>query len=139
MMCFRNEHKDIVDCKYKLKRLKPLRDPNSIQEYKDVLSSLQTLEDQKEAFWRQWEKQYWLQHGDANTKYFHQFSSARKQKNSFKQLKDESGMLLNWYSRLQAHIYKYFNDLFSSHGCEADLVLSKVRKMVSSSHNEDLL
>ena len=85
------------------------------------------------------QKQYWWQHGDANTKYFHQLASARKRKNSFKQLKDESGIWLNWDSGLQAHIYKYFNDLFSSHGCEVDLVLSKVRKMVSSSHNEDML
>ena len=46
------------------------------------------------------QKQYWLQHEDANTKYFHQFASARKLKNSFKQLKDESGMWLNWDSGL---------------------------------------
>ena len=48
-------------------------------------------------------------------------------------------MWLNWDFGLQAHKYKYFNDLFSSHGCETDLVLSKVRKIFSSSHNEDLL
>ena len=83
---FQKLNKDIVDCKNKLKRLKPLRDPNFIQKYKHVLSSLQTLEDQKEAFWRQWAKQYWLQHGDANIKYFHQFALAIKWKNSFKQL-----------------------------------------------------
>ena len=49
---FHKLNKDIVDCKNKFKRLKPLWDPNSIQEYKHVLSLLQTLEDQKEAFWR---------------------------------------------------------------------------------------
>ena len=54
-------------------------------------------------------------------------------------IKDESGMWLNWDFGLQAHKYKYFNDLFSSHSCDTDLVLSKVRKIFSSSHNEDLL
>ncbi|XP_066365027.1 uncharacterized protein [Miscanthus floridulus] len=53
---------------------------------------LEKLEDQKELYWRQKAHVHWLQEGDRNTKFFHQYASDRKRMNRIKKLvKDDGG------------------------------------------------
>ncbi|XP_037491756.1 uncharacterized protein LOC119369500 [Jatropha curcas] len=48
---------------------------------------------QKEIFWKQRAKEFWLREGDANTCFFHRRASACQQQNRISSLRDESG---NW-------------------------------------------
>ncbi|XP_061993946.1 uncharacterized protein LOC133711884 [Rosa rugosa] len=58
-------------------------------EKKDLMSRLQTLLSQEEAFWRQRSKVTWLKEGDRNTGYFHRKTANRKRKNLIHGLYDE--------------------------------------------------
>ena len=79
----------ISSCRKRIKSLKFRRDEVSLQQFKDANNELGCLLNQQEAYWRQRAKQFWLNAGDSNTKFFHQFASHRRRKNSFEQLKNE--------------------------------------------------
>lgn len=95
--------------------------------------------EQKDTFWRQRAKQHWLRNGDANTKYFHQYASSRRKKNYIDRLRDQNDMWLDNNSGLQAHIYNFFTDLFSSKGCNAEAIFSKVYRKISEEQNAILI
>ena len=134
-MQFKNK---IKDCRNRIKKLKFNRDEASIQQLREANTELSNLLSQQELYWKQRAKQFWLVSGDANTKYFHQFASARKRKNSFDKLKDECGQWYNWENGLQDIIKKYFTDIFTSRGCEGDAIVNCVRGKVTEAHNQDL-
>ncbi|KAL8146232.1 hypothetical protein AgCh_004104 [Apium graveolens] len=75
--------------------------------------------------WRRWfpnaevrvierAKQFWLEEGDQNTRFFHKFASGRKKTNQICRLKDKHG---EWKSNevdIQEIIIDYFSELFTS-------------------------
>ena len=77
---------------------------------------------QKEVYWKQRSKQFWLAAGDLNTKYFHAMASVRQKNNHIFRLKDDHGLWRDQESGLQEVILNYFRQLYSSEGC---LVLKK--------------
>ena len=75
-------------------------DEASIQQLREVNIELSNILNQQEAYWKQRAKQFRLVAGDANTKYFYQFTSSRKHKNSFDKLKDEHDQWHSWENML---------------------------------------
>lgn len=55
---------------------------------------------QQEDFWKQRAKQFWLQGGDCNSKYFHSYASSRKKKNQINKLKNKEGNWVDWSTGL---------------------------------------
>jgi hypothetical protein len=81
----------------------------------------------------------WLQNGDRNTSFFHQFASARRKKNRITKLKHDD----NWVegtSNLKPIILQYFANLFSSEVQMVDPnLLEKITPKVTPLMNENLL
>ncbi|XP_074325825.1 uncharacterized protein LOC141663875 [Apium graveolens] len=86
----------IRDCKAKLKILRGKNDNQSLVEYENAKQQLYLVLDQKEIFWRQRSKQFWLQVGEKNIKYFHASCNKRKRNNHIQKLKNEDGDWVEW-------------------------------------------
>ncbi|XP_050222528.1 uncharacterized protein LOC126672620 [Mercurialis annua] len=119
------------------------------KEYHDLLRD-------EEVYWKQRSKSFWLAGGDSNTRYFHNYASARQGTNHINRLRDEKG---DWQSKkheIDGIILRYFNELFSDSSSpnidfievsscvsqiDNDCMLSpisnfEVRKAVFSMHND---
>jgi hypothetical protein len=81
----------------------------------------------------------WLQHGDRNTSFFHQFASAQRKKNFIQKLKHVEEWL-EGTSALKPIIFEYFSLLFTSKVHEVDpKVMGKIQQKVTPEMNEKLL
>jgi hypothetical protein len=67
--------------------------PENIARQKELSEEIEKLLEMEELHWAQRSRINWLQFGDKNTSYFHNFASARRQKNRIKKLMDDNG---NW-------------------------------------------
>jgi hypothetical protein len=54
----------------------------NVKKQQEIARDIEKLLEQEELHWAQRSRVNWLQHGDKNTAYFHNFANARKQKNS---------------------------------------------------------
>jgi hypothetical protein len=73
----------------------------------------------------------WLQHGDQNTAFFHQFASARRKKNLIKKLKHDEDWV-GGTSALKPIILEYFTGLFTYEVHAVDpAVMEKVQRKVT--------
>jgi hypothetical protein len=116
----------------------PLSDENELIA-KEQAALIELLLEQDEVQWMQRSRVNWLQNGDRNTAFFHQFASARRKKNLIKRLKHED----NWVegtNALKPIILQYFSNLFSSEVQDVDLeLLNKIYPKVTPLMNEGLL
>ncbi|XP_074342053.1 uncharacterized protein LOC141679451 [Apium graveolens] len=114
-----------------LERFRGLYDAYSVQCLREAETEYAKILVQKEDFWKQRVKQFWLKEGDSNSKYFHSYASARKKKNHINQLKNSEGSWVNWASGLGNVIEDYYSDLFASRGVRADEVLDCIGERVT--------
>uniref|UniRef100_A0A803PPX6 RNase H type-1 domain-containing protein n=1 Tax=Cannabis sativa TaxID=3483 RepID=A0A803PPX6_CANSA len=114
-------------------------DSVSIQQHQEGNANLSEVLAQREIFWKQRSKQFWLNSGDKNSKYFHSVASSRKRNNNISQLQDNNGRWLNWDSGLEHVITRYFQNLFQTSNIDLGTILNKVRPSVSREQNDDLL
>uniref|UniRef100_A0A803P267 Reverse transcriptase domain-containing protein n=1 Tax=Cannabis sativa TaxID=3483 RepID=A0A803P267_CANSA len=134
-----NFKRRINACKRELDLLKHRRDGVSVERYKEVKKQLLKVIDQKETYWKQRAKQFWLKEGDQNTKYFHAAANTRRRTNSIHQLKNEQGVDVIWNSGLELVITDYFAQLFSSSSSITQPVVECVDRMVTPEMNETFL
>lgn len=66
---------------------------------------------EEELYWRQRIGKFWLQAGDANTKFFHQFANGRRRKGTIVQLETEQG-LISEFQDIMNHVVIYYKNLF---------------------------
>jgi hypothetical protein len=106
---------------------------------KETAALIELLLEQEEMHWMQRSRANWLQYGDRNTSFFHQFATARRKRNLIKKLKHEE----NWVegtAALKPLILHYFANLFTSKVQDVDPdLLDKVQPKVTQSMNEKLL
>lgn len=72
--------------KRRLKQLRSRRDKYGINQYNEIRWVYLKLLEKQEIYWHQRAKQFWLQHGDQNTGFFHKYASTRKENNFIKGL-----------------------------------------------------
>lgn len=76
---------------------------------------------------------------DCNSKYFHAYASARKKKNSIRQLKDSSGNRKEWNNGLEELIGAYYDNLFQSRGSDMQEILEGIDVCINQAQNEELI
>jgi hypothetical protein len=81
---------------------------------KEMANLIKLLLEQDEIYWAQRSRANWLQHGDRNTSFFHNYASARRKKNSIKRLKDANNDWVEGTESLKPLILSYFTNLFTS-------------------------
>ncbi|KAM6583826.1 hypothetical protein CsatB_010828 [Cannabis sativa] len=128
----------IKHCKTTMSILKPKMDAESVKQYDEARNRLFEVLEQRETFWKQRAKQFWLKGGDKNSKYFHKTASSRKQHNTILQLKDDHGTWVDWNNGLANMINAYYTSLFATANTRCQEVIDSVSAMVSTQANEEL-
>lgn len=131
--------KRIAQYKNRMKHYKSGKDGDSIQKYKENKEGLMETLAQQEAFWKQRAKQFWLNAGDKNSKYFHAVASERKRQNTIQRLKNDRGDWVTWDAGLQEVMVNYFRDMFTTTNIEDEEVLEGIPLTVSDVQNQELL
>lgn len=101
-----------------MRRLRSRRDSGGVNSYKVARWNYLRLLEKQEIFWRQRAKQFWLRDGDNNTRFFHKFSSRRKEHNRVKRLMNDAGEWHDTESSIQNTIITYFENIFASTGMQ---------------------
>ena len=108
-------------------------------EYASCRESLAKLLAQKDDYWRQQAKCFWLVDCDLNTKYFHSVTSSRKWMNKVIRLVDEEWTIMKDDKWMHNLIQDYFTKL-SAENLEWDpYLLDYVISCVTSGMNDSLL
>uniref|UniRef100_A0A803PA88 DUF4283 domain-containing protein n=1 Tax=Cannabis sativa TaxID=3483 RepID=A0A803PA88_CANSA len=124
--------------KKELKNLQNKREIVLVQGYQEVKKKLFKALDQRESYWKQRAKQFWLREGDQNSNYFHKAGSSRKKNNQIEQLKDAQGNWVTWESSLGEVMKDYFHNLFTSSNTNCMEVVDCVHPCVSAFVNSEL-
>jgi hypothetical protein len=116
----------------------PLTEENTIIA-KELSNLIELLLEQEEVHWMQHSRANWLQHGDQNTSFFHNFARARRKKNFIKKLRSNEIDWVEGTENLKPLILEYFDQLFTPEVQATDpAVLEKVQLHVSHDMNEKL-
>jgi hypothetical protein len=106
---------------------------------KELANLIESLLEQEEVYWSQRSQANWIQHGDRNTLFFHNYASARRKKNFITKLKDEAENWVEGTDALKPPVLNYFTNLFTSEVQETDPdFLEKVQPRVTHMMNEKL-
>jgi hypothetical protein len=112
----------------------------NIAREKELAKEIEKLLEQEELFWAQRSRVNWLQFGDKNTNFFHNFASSRRQRKKIKNLKNANGDILEGKEQLNPHISGCFAGLFTTEVEEPDpSLIQLVTPRVTEEMNTDLL
>jgi len=93
------EKQELNNIRKELDSLLESADPNSLSiELKSMIRNLEKRKQlillKEEITWRLKSRAIWLKEGDRNTRFFHKYTNARREKNSIRSIKDEKGNVL---------------------------------------------
>ncbi|XP_074355726.1 uncharacterized protein LOC141695374 [Apium graveolens] len=132
-------NQQLLECRKNLRKFRAHRDVPGIQTYNAVRWEYLNLLERKEVYWKQRAKQMWLQHGDQNTKFYHQFASARKTNNGFKRIKDTGGEWKETEEEIQGVITNYYAEVFQTLGLNGKLSDRETVNQVTEDENANLV
>lgn len=72
------------------------------------------LEEQRNMYRRQRAKVHWLEKGDRNTKFFHQYATERKRRSRIKRIILEDGQVMEEEGDVLAAVTDFYHELFTS-------------------------
>lgn len=113
--------------------------PVFYEEKKTLMTYLQNLLSQEEAFWKQRAKVTWLKEGDCNSGFFHQKVANRKRKNSPLGLFDSDGRWKDDDDGMERIVSSYFSNMLTSTSLDAEVVeltLAVIQPSVTSEMNQ---
>ncbi|KAM6543985.1 hypothetical protein CsatB_008432 [Cannabis sativa] len=131
--------KRLATSKKKLSCLKSRDNPDSHEDFLIEQCNYFEILAQQELYWKQRSKQFWLNGGDKNSKYFHATASSRKRNNQIVQLQDSNGVWKGWDSGLDQVIIDYFSVLYSTDHAICGSVVNGIRRSVTVEQNDALL
>lgn len=109
---------------------------SEIQEKARIIDDLRA---QEECFWHQRSRVIWLREGDANTKFFHQFTLQRRRRNKILKLKDKERHWVEHPSRVRELVENHFVSLFRSEGSRNwGTILDCVKLSITEEWNQQL-
>lgn len=101
---------------------------------------LEKLVEQQNLYWKQRAHAHWLDNGDRNTIFFHQYASERRKKSRIHRLLMEDGSVLEQEGEKKNAITNYYRSLFhSSAGARVNEFLQHVEPKVSHEMNMSLI
>ncbi|XP_071681651.1 uncharacterized protein [Lolium perenne] len=107
---------------------------------KEMADLVELLLEQEEIHWLQRSRANWLQSGDRNTSFFHNFASARRKKNHIKKLLNDDNVWVEGTAPLKALVLNYFSNMFTSEVQDVDpMVLEKINPRIDDAMNEKLM
>ncbi|XP_030497624.2 uncharacterized protein LOC115713283 [Cannabis sativa] len=134
-----NFKQKIKRSKANLSALKGKTDPTSVHDFCQEQNNYFEILAQQELYWNQRSKQFWLNSGDKNSKFFHAMASSRKRANNIHQLQRADGSWATWDNGLQDIIVQYFQDIFTARNPNFDYVTAGIRCFITDLHNDMLL
>lgn len=75
---------------------------------------LDKLKEQRHLYWKQRAHAHWLDKGDRNTKYFHQYATERRRRSRIHRLVADDGVIVEQETEKRALITNYYQILFHS-------------------------
>lgn len=124
----------IKQAKERLERLRDKRDASSMTLFVDTEKRLNILLDQEEAYWRQRAKQHWMQGGDSNSKFFHNYASLRRKRNHINHLRGTGNIWLEG-DALKPLILDYFQNIFTTEGSTEEDLTSIIEPRITNTQN----
>jgi len=143
----RKDKEELNEIRRELASLYESTDHNSLS--LDLKNMIRKLEKRKnlilskeEATWRLKSRPIWLKEGDRNTRFFHKFASARREKNSIWSIKDEKGNVLLSQHEIAREAVRYFQNQYRRREVifqDALWGIELVPKMFNDVANEDFI
>jgi hypothetical protein len=94
----------------------------------------------EELHWRQRSRMVWLEVGDRNTKYFHQYANQRKKTNGIQGFRNEANVWCDSEQQMEDIAVTYFQNIFTTSGpTRIEETLAAVDRVVSEEINHQLL
>uniref|UniRef100_A0A2N9IM41 Reverse transcriptase domain-containing protein n=1 Tax=Fagus sylvatica TaxID=28930 RepID=A0A2N9IM41_FAGSY len=94
----------------------------------------------EELHWRQRSRMVWLEAGDQNTKFFHNYANQRQRTNGIQGLRNQEDVWCTAENQVEDIAVNYFRNIFTtSHPTRIGETLSAVEKVVSEETNQRLL
>ncbi|PNX99664.1 ribonuclease H, partial [Trifolium pratense] len=100
---------------------------------------LDKLLESEEMWWNQRSRILWLQHGDKNTKFFHQKASQRRKRNHINTIQDSQGNTQSDIGLIETTLIQHFSDLFTSQETHNTATAVEVVKNIITSDMKDHL
>lgn len=93
----------------------------------------------EEEYWRTKSRIQWQRAGDRNSKFFHSKTKQRRSHNRIVHLKDDKGQIHTEVRDIHSQVESYFQNLFTSGGCDINLnLLQVILKVVTEEINSSL-
>jgi hypothetical protein len=103
------------------------------QQIHDKETELDKLLETEELWWSQRSRALWLQHGDRNTKFFHQKASQRRKKNKIDTIMDSNGETHSNPQTIENTLITHFETLFTSQATHnINLAVKGVKDKITS-------
>ena len=94
----------------------------------------------EELHWRQQSRMVWLEVGDQNTKFFHNYANQRKRTNGIQGLRNQEDVWCTAENQVEDIAVNYFQNIFiTSHPTRISETLTVMEKVVSEETNQRLL
>ncbi|CAH9117813.1 unnamed protein product [Cuscuta epithymum] len=106
----------IQACKRRLAWLRGRDDWRSTGDFLRIWSTLYSLMEKENLFWKQRAKEFWLKEGDINSRFFHNAVKSRRRKNKLSGLKRIDGTWCTDRGQVGAMVRDYFEQLFTRRG-----------------------
>lgn len=119
---------DLVNC----------TDDDSIKRYLEEKEKLNELLYHEESYWKQRAKIFWLEEGDANTKFFHASATSRKKSNHISSLQTEDGATIIDHEGMCLVVKEYYESIFAG-SAEVEIEDMVSANMVSTEQNNKLV
>ncbi|XP_074323958.1 uncharacterized protein LOC141660875 [Apium graveolens] len=129
----------IKQSKGRLHRLRSRRDMYGVRQYNEERDKYLRLLEKREIYWSQRAKQFWLKHGDQNSRFFHSFATGRRQQNQLKGLRNKDGEWKDDETEMQNIVVDYFTGLFKATPDIESLTEREAVMHVTEGQNEELI
>lgn len=125
----------IKDSKLRMGLFRNRHDPHGLRGFIEAQKEYLYLLEQQNSYWKQRAKEFWLQGGDTNSRFFHNSVNHRRRNNRIVKLRGPEGDWVTDKSELGNMMVSYFQKLFTSTPGIMTNVLDCVEKSITDDQN----